>query len=105
MQLNFVFVMHALLAAIFGLALLLVPQFLMQLLGVPTIDITDIARNLARLTGMYHIGVAILTTLGMNSPSQYARRTVVITMFLSQVLQIAIAIAYAVQTIIGMVGK
>ena len=91
MQLNLLFLLHALSAALFGLVLLLVPGWFATQLGVPSADVTDIAVDFARLFSVCCFGIALLTWMTRASPSKYARRVVVISMFILELVGLVVA--------------
>ena len=85
MQLNLVFLAHALSSAIFAFLLLLFPDWVMKtLLGIPVADVTFVAIDLARLAGAYCVEIAVITWLGRTTASLPGRRVILISMFVLQ---------------------
>jgi hypothetical protein len=91
MHLNIVFVVHSFVAALSAFILLIVPKAFVVALGVPASDVTDIAIDFARLYSVCLVAIAILTWLARGSPSKYARRLAVTSMFLAQLVGLVVS--------------
>ena len=85
MQLNLVFLAHAVSSAIFAFLLLLFPDWVMKtLLGIPASDVTPIAIDLVRLAGAYCVGITVITWKGRTTASLPGRKVILISMFVLQ---------------------
>ena len=73
MHLNFIFLLHTLLAASLALLFLLVPAHTASLLGVPSADMTSAAIDFARMYAVCMTSIAVVTYLARRNPSGHSR--------------------------------
>jgi len=80
MKLSTVFLVNAIVALLFGLGFLLIPEATLAPYGL-TLD--EVGINIARLYGAALLGYAVLTWSARNSEESAARRAIVLALFLS----------------------
>lgn len=89
MKLNTLMVINAIVAALFGIAFVLVPAQVIQLYGI-TVDAP--LKYVGQLLGAAFVGFAILTWLARNATDSDARRAIVLALFVSDGVGFVVAL-------------
>jgi len=89
MKLKIILVINAIVVAIFGIALVLIPAQLLSLYGI-TVDTS--LKYMAQLFGAALIGFAVLTWSARNSSDSGARRAIILALFVTAAIGCIVAV-------------
>lgn len=101
MKLNFLLIINAIIAAAFGIVILLVPVQFGSMYGfTATPELTFIAR----LLGVYLFAAAVLSWLIRNAPASDARKFILYSFLSMDVLGFVIALIYQLNGVVNVTG-
>lgn len=89
MTLRNLFIVNAILALVFGVALVLAPALLASFYGG---TLTQPGIYIARLTGAAFLGICVLTWLARNATDSEARRAIVLAYFIANAIGFILAL-------------
>jgi len=101
MKLNTLMVINAIVAAVFGIALVLVPAQVFQLYGI-TVDAP--LKYVGQLHGASFVGWAFLTWLARNATDSDARRAIVLALFVSDAVGFLVALIGQLAGVVNSLG-
>ena len=101
MKLGTLFTFNAIIAVLFGLALVLIPTPLMSWYGV---TLNDGGLFSTRVLGAAYLAIAIISWLVRNSPSSTELRAIVLALFVSNTISFIIAAIYKLQGVSNALG-
>lgn len=101
MKLNTLMVINAVVAAVFGIAFILVPSQVVSLYGV---EETAALNFTGQLFGAALFGFAVLTWSARNASDSEARRAIVLALFLSDAIGFVVALLGQLGNVVNTVG-
>ncbi len=101
MKLNTLMVINAIVAAVFGIAFVLVPAQVIQLYGI-TVDAP--LKYVGQLFGAALVGFAILTWSARNATDSDARRAIVLALFVSDGVGFIVALIGQLAGVVNSLG-
>ena len=101
MKLNNLMVINAIVAALFGIAFVLVPAQVIQLYGI-TVDAP--LKYVGQLLGASFVGFAFLTWLARNATDSDARRAIVLALFVSDGVGFVVALIGQLAGVVNSLG-
>jgi len=102
MKLNFLMVLNAIIAAVFGIAFVLIPWSVYSLYGVGVPS--PILNYMGQLFGAALIGYAVLTWLARNVGDSDARKAIVLALFISEMIGFIAALIGQVNGVVNALG-
>jgi hypothetical protein len=101
MKLGTLFIINAIIAVLFGLALVFIPTPMMSLFGV---TLNDGGLFSTRVLGAAYLAIAIISWLVRNSPSSSELRAIVLAFLVSNTISFIIAVIYKLQGVSNALG-
>ena len=101
MKLSTLFTINAIVAFLFGLAFVLIPELVLSLYGV-TLSVNGI--YISRLLGAAFLGFGVISWLVKNSSGSVELRAIVFALFLSEILGFFISLFYQLRGISNALG-
>jgi len=101
MKLGTLFTINAIIAVLFGLALVFIPTPMMSLYGV---TLNDGGLFSTRIMGAAYLGIAIISWLVRNSPSSSDIRAIVLAFFVTDTISFIIGVIYKLQGVSNALG-
>ncbi len=101
MKLSTLFIINAVVSALFGIAFVLVPGQVVSLYGV---EATATLNYAGQLLGAAFVGFAVLTWSARNSNDSTARRAIVLALFIGNAAGFAVALIGQVDNVVGALG-
>ncbi len=101
MKLNTLMVINAIVAAVFGIAFVLVPAQVIQLYGI-TVDAP--LKYIGQLLGASFVGFAFLTWLARNATDSDARRAIVLALIVSDGIGFIAALIAQLADVVNSLG-
>jgi hypothetical protein len=102
MKLSTMMIINALVAAVFGVAFVLVPSQTISLYGVE--EASEILILISRLMGAAFIGFAVLTWLARNASDSDARRAIVLALIVSDGIGFIAALIAQLADVVNSLG-
>jgi hypothetical protein len=101
MKLSTLFVINAIVAAVFGVAFLLVPNQVGSLYGV---EVNEILIYVVRLLGAELIAIAGVTWLARNADDSVARKAIVLSLFVGNAIGFVVTLIGQINNVVAAVG-
>jgi uncharacterized membrane protein YfcA len=101
MKLRALMILNAIIAGVFGIGFVLVPEQVMSLYSSETGATLDL---LCQLFGAALIGFAALTWLARNAPDSEARRAIVVALFVCDLVGCAVALLAQIDGVVNTLG-
>ncbi|GMR11041.1 MAG: hypothetical protein BMS9Abin28_1865 [Anaerolineae bacterium] len=101
MKLKTLMIINAVVAAVFGVAFVLVPGQVISLYGV---DASAALKYEGQLLGAAFIGFAVLTLSARNANDSAARRAIVLALFTGNAVGFAVALVGQLNDVVGALG-
>ncbi len=101
MKLSTLLIINAVVAALFGIAFVLIPGQIVSLYGV---EATATLNYAGQLLGAAFVGFAVLTWSARNSNDSAARRAIVLALFIGYATGFAVALIGQLNNVVGALG-
>jgi hypothetical protein len=101
MKLGTLLTINAIIAFVFGLGFVLIPEIVLSLYGV---SLSDNGIFISRLLGAAFLGFAVVSWLVKNSTGSAELRAIVFALFISEVLGFFISLFYQIRSIVNPLG-
>ena len=101
MKLSTLLIINAVVAALFGIAFVLVPGQVVSLYGL---EATATLNYAGQLLGAAFVGFAVLTWSARNANDSTARRAIVLALFIGNAAGFAVALRGQVDNVVGALG-
>lgn len=101
MKLSTLFIINAVVAAVFGVAFLLIPN---QVGSLYDVEVNEILTFVVRLLGAAFIEIAGVTWLARNAEDSTARRAIVLALFVGNAIGFVVALIGVINNVVAAVG-
>lgn len=101
MKLSVLMTLNAIVAAVFGIAFVVVPS---QTMGLYGIEATAALMYVGQLLGSAYLTFAILTWVGRKADDSDARRAIVLSLFLGFTIAFVVALIGQMNTVVNSLG-
>ena len=101
MKLSTLMIFNAVVAAVFGVAFLLVPD---QVGSLYDVEVNEILTYVVRLLGAELIAIACVTWLARNADDSVARRAIVLALFIGNAIGFVVALIGQINHVVAAVG-
>ena len=101
MKLSTLLLINAIVASLFGLGFVLIPDMVLSLYGV-TLSVNGI--YISRLLGAAFLGFAVVSWLVKNSTGSAELRAILFALFISEILGFFISLFYQLQGVVNALG-
>ncbi len=101
MKLSTLLIINAVVAALFGIAFVLVPGQMISLYGV---DASAVLEYTGRLLGAAFVGFAVLTWSARNANDSAARRAIILALFIGDAVGFVVALIGQLNNVVGALG-
>jgi hypothetical protein len=101
MKLSTLLIINAVVAALFGIAFVLVPGQVLSLYGV---EASATLKYAGQLLGAAYVGFAVLTWSARNANDSAARRAIILALFIGDAVGFVVALIGQLNNVVGALG-
>ena len=101
MNLSMLMIINAIVAAVFGVAFLLIPD---QMGSLYDVEVNETLTYVVRLLGAAFVEIAVLTWFARNADDSAARRAIVIALLIGNAIGFVVALIGQINNVVGVMG-